>query len=95
MKKIKSTINCKLIEESQNEQYKKYSVFDDLQDVSKQNSSFYGSRFSILMTSQLQNQQKCLKCCNSENNDNIKNPLSGIMSNVLKFPSIDLAERIE
>ena len=34
LKKIKSTINCKLIEESQNDQYKKYSVFDDLQDRS-------------------------------------------------------------
>ena len=29
MKKIKSNINCKLIEESQNDQYKKYSVFED------------------------------------------------------------------
>ena len=38
LKKIKSTINCKLIEESQNDQYKKHSVFDDLQDGSKQNS---------------------------------------------------------
>ena len=35
LKKNKSTINCKLIEESQNDQYKKYSVFDDLQDSSK------------------------------------------------------------
>ena len=33
---IKSTIDCKLIEESQNDQYKKYSVFEDLQDGSKQ-----------------------------------------------------------
>ena len=31
-------MNCKLIEESQNDQYKKYSVFDDLQDGSKQKS---------------------------------------------------------
>ena len=29
-KKIKSITNCKLIEESQNDQYKKYSIFDDL-----------------------------------------------------------------
>ena len=35
---IKNTINCQLIEESQNDQYKKYSVFDDLQDGSKQKS---------------------------------------------------------
>ena len=35
MKKIKSTMNCKLIEESQNDQYKKYLVFEDLQDGSK------------------------------------------------------------
>ena len=34
--KIKSTLNCKLIAESQNDQYKEYSVFDDLQDGSKQ-----------------------------------------------------------
>ena len=38
LKKIKSTINCQLIEESQKDQYKKYSVFDDLQDGSKQKS---------------------------------------------------------
>ena len=38
LKKIKSTINCKLIEESQNDQYKKYSVFDNLQDGSNQKS---------------------------------------------------------
>ena len=38
LKKIKSTINCKLMEESQNDQYKIYSVFDDLQDGSKQKS---------------------------------------------------------
>ena len=38
LKKIKSTINCQLIEESQKDQCKKYSVFDDLQDDSKQKS---------------------------------------------------------
>ena len=37
-KKIKSTINFKLIEESQNDEYKKYSIFDDVQDGSKQKS---------------------------------------------------------
>ena len=37
LKRIKSTINCKLIEESQNDRDKKYSVFDDVQDGSKQN----------------------------------------------------------
>ena len=37
-KKIKSIVNCQLIEESQNDQYKKYSIFDDLQDGSKQKS---------------------------------------------------------
>ena len=37
-KKTKSTINCKLIEESQNDLYEKYSVFDDLQDCSKAKS---------------------------------------------------------
>ena len=31
-----SSIKSKLIEESQNEQYKKYSVFEDLQNGSKQ-----------------------------------------------------------
>ena len=36
--KIKSTINCELSEESQNDQYKKYSVFEDLRDSSKQKS---------------------------------------------------------
>ena len=36
--KIESTINSKLIEESQNDQYKKYSVFDDLQYGSKRKS---------------------------------------------------------
>ena len=34
--KIKSTINCNLIEESQNDKYKKSSVFEDLQDGGKQ-----------------------------------------------------------
>ena len=38
LKKIKSTRNGTLIEESQNVQYEKYSVFDDLQDGSKQKS---------------------------------------------------------
>ena len=37
-KKIESTMNCKLIEESQNDPHKKYSVFEDLQDGSKQKS---------------------------------------------------------
>ena len=32
----KSSIKSKLIEESQNNQYKKYSVFEDLQNGSKQ-----------------------------------------------------------
>ena len=36
--KIKSTINYKLIEERQNDQYKRYSVFDYLQYGSKQES---------------------------------------------------------
>ena len=35
---IKSTINCKMMEQSQNDQYKKCSVFEDLQDGSKQKS---------------------------------------------------------
>ena len=34
----KSPIKSKLIEESQNDQYKKYSVFEDLQNGSKQKS---------------------------------------------------------
>ena len=38
LKKIKSNTNSKLVEESQNDQYKKYSVFDDQQDGSKQKS---------------------------------------------------------
>ena len=38
LKKMKSTINCKLIEERQNDKYKKYSVFEDLQDGIKQKS---------------------------------------------------------
>ena len=33
---IKSTINCTLIEESQSHQLKNYTVFEDLQDSSKQ-----------------------------------------------------------
>ena len=36
LKKMKTTMNCKLIEESQNDRYEKYSVFDDLQNGSKQ-----------------------------------------------------------
>ena len=36
LKNIRSTINRQLIEESQNDQYKIYSVFDNLQDGSKQ-----------------------------------------------------------
>ena len=35
-KNIKSAMNCQLTEESQNDQYKKYSVFHDLQDDRKQ-----------------------------------------------------------
>ena len=35
---IKSTVTCKLIEESKNDKYKKYTVFDNLQDGSKQTS---------------------------------------------------------
>ena len=38
LKKIKSNTNSKLVEESQNDQCKKYSVFDDLHDGSKQKS---------------------------------------------------------
>ena len=34
----KSSINSKLIEEGQNDQYKKCSVFEDLQNGSKQKS---------------------------------------------------------
>ena len=34
--KIESTVNCKLIEESQTDQYKECSVFKDLRDGSKQ-----------------------------------------------------------
>ena len=37
LKNIKRIINFKLIEESQNDQCTKYSVFDDLQDGNKQN----------------------------------------------------------
>ena len=89
MQKIKYTMNCKLMEENQNDQYKKYSVFYGLQDGSKQKvCSFYGLRFSILMTSQLQTLQIFLKCWNSENDFDIGNALSGIMADDLKFPSI-------
>ena len=35
LKKIISTINCEQNEESENDQYKKYSVFEDLQDGNK------------------------------------------------------------
>ena len=35
---IKSSMNSKLIEESQNDSYKKCSVFEDLQNGSKQKS---------------------------------------------------------
>ncbi len=38
MKKIKSTINCELIEEIQSDHCKKYSIFEDLYDGSKQKS---------------------------------------------------------
>ena len=34
--KFKTTINCKLIEKSQKDQFKRYSVFDDLRVKSKQ-----------------------------------------------------------
>ena len=37
--KIESTINRKLIEERQDDQHKKWSVFEDLQDGSKDNSA--------------------------------------------------------
>ena len=38
LKKIKPTIHCKIIEDSQHDQAKKYSVIEDLQDSSKQKS---------------------------------------------------------
>ena len=72
LKKIKSTIHCKLIEESQNDQCKKYSVFGDLAEVftqllrrntqflkvaSRRVCSYCGLRFSNLMTSQLDEQE--------------------------------------
>ena len=38
LKKIESTINYKLTEEIQNDQYKGYSVCEDLKDGSKQKS---------------------------------------------------------
>ena len=41
LNKIKSTINCKLIAESQNDQCKKYLVIDDLQDDDKQKSAAF------------------------------------------------------
>ena len=94
MKKIKSTLNCKLIKESQNDPYKKYSVFDDLQDGSKQKSvafRVYNLVFDDVTTSK---PTEMLKCCTSEKNDNIKNTLSGIMANVLKLHSSFLVERI-
>ena len=39
--KSKSSIRSKLIAESQNDQYKKYSVFKDLQNGSKQKSAAF------------------------------------------------------
>ena len=39
--KSKSPMNSKLIAESQNDQYKKYSVFEDLQNGSKQKSAAF------------------------------------------------------
>ena len=39
MTKIKSAVNCKLIKESQDGRHKKYSVFEDLQDGTKKNST--------------------------------------------------------
>ena len=38
MTNSKSSINSKLIEGNQNDQYKKYSVFEDLRNGSKQKS---------------------------------------------------------
>ena len=83
LKKIKSTINYKLITECQNDQYKKYPVFDDLQDGSKQTSVAWFTiwHFDDVTTYMLD----YIK---------IKNALSGIMANVLKFPWIYLVERI-
>ena len=45
------------------------------------------------MTAQLQKKQTFLKYCDSENNDDTKNALSGILANDLKFPSIYSIER--
>ena len=41
MTKIKSTVNCKTIEEIQNDQNKRYSVFECLQDGSNQKSEAF------------------------------------------------------
>ena len=41
------------------------------------------------------NKHKFRKCCNSESADDIKNALSGIMANDLKFPSIYSVEIIK
>ena len=72
--KIKSSISCYLIRESQNDQRENDSVF-------------YGLRFSNLIMSLLQNKRKFKKCCNSEDSDDIQNAVPGIMASDLKFPS--------
>ena len=46
------------------------------------------------MTSQRQNWHKLKNCCNSENNNDIKNAISGIMANDVKFLSIYSVEII-
>ena len=42
------------------------------------------------MTSPLQNQEKFQKCCNSQNNVDIRDAFSGNMANDIKYPSIFL-----
>ena len=49
LKNIKSNINYKVIEKSQNSQYKKYSIFVDLQDGSKQKSVCFSHRLQFFL----------------------------------------------
>ena len=71
-----------------------YSVFEHLQDGWKQSVAFMAYDLAILMMSQFQNCLRLSKCCNSENIDDIKDALSGIMANDLKFPSTNPVEKI-
>ena len=89
-------MNSKLTEEKQYVQHKKCSVFKSYTMIASKQAnarSFNGLRLSNFMRSRLQNYREFDKCCHFENNDDIKNDLSGIKIHDIKVPLVNSVER--